>query len=235
MDIAPIPRDIGAYKWKNPSFVVPIKPASMDKLYKAQGGASLGGIGLVVLTFVVMGFLIFVGLVQYPLIFFDVLGTFWEELKFARYNQYQKKVHDIAAITNKKDYRKHWEKALSDYGSFAATSTYWVYYNHMDEGKTWFDYYFEDDTKLKKRNNSEQTNGLNKYTVPELDDVNRVIKQKKDFATKGEKNESPPDIEKIRYTQVALLQMMRNELNRNGSQLYNPGDLPSDKFLMKYG
>jgi hypothetical protein len=81
-----------------------------------------------------------------------------DELKNARYNQYQKKVHDVAAIKNKPKYRKKWEETLSTYGSYAATSTYWVYYNHMDEGKTWFDYYKEDDMKNQKALNLTKVN-----------------------------------------------------------------------------
>jgi hypothetical protein len=158
-----------------------------------------------------------------------------DELKNARYNQYQKKVHDVAAIKNKPKYRKKWEETLSTYGSYAATSTYWVYYNHMDEGKTWFDYYKEDDMKNQKALKPNESEFLDKYQVPDLRAVDKVIKQKKDFAHTGDMGDGKPNTDEIRYTQVALLQMMRNELRSTGSLLYPKGELPTDKFLMKYG
>jgi hypothetical protein len=71
--------------------------------------------------------------------------------------------------------------------------------------------------------------------VPDLRAVDKVIKQKKDFAHTGDMGDGKPNTDEIRYTQVALLQMMRNELRSTGSLLYPKGELPTDKFLMKYG
>jgi hypothetical protein len=230
MDVAPIPRDIGDYKWKNPNFVVPVKPKDMDKLYR-KGRSSVSGSILAVWTFIVIVVLMYCGLYQYPQIFSDVVDTFTDELKYARYNQYQKKVHDVAAIKNKPRNRKKWEEALSTYGSYAATSIYWVYYNHMDKGKTWFDYYYEDDLKNKKDTKS----SIKKYQVPAFDDVDKVIKQKYQFARTGDTRDANFETERIRYTQVALLQMMRSELRSTLSPLCDEGKLPTDKFLMKYG
>jgi hypothetical protein len=234
VDIAPIPRDIGVYKWKNPSFAVPVRPKDMDKLYN-EGGASISGFLLCILQIITTAILIVFGLILYPLNYYQAIDEFMDELKNARYNQYQKKVQDVAAIKNKPKYRKKWEETLSTYGSYAATSTYWVYYNHMDEGKTWFDYYREDEKKNQKAVNTNQSEFKDKYQVPDFRAVDKVIKQKKEFAHTGDMGHGEHNTDEIRYTQFALLQMMRNELRSTGSLLYLKGELPTDKFLTKYG